>query len=61
MVPDWFEWLTWAFDKCSNSQKWMICESLWVLWTEKQITLGNSFQKQKRKSDCLQSDHTREC
>ncbi|MBA0613575.1 hypothetical protein Godav_013977 [Gossypium davidsonii] len=35
MVPDWFEWLTWAFDKCSNSQKWMICESLWVLWTER--------------------------
>ncbi|MBA0854856.1 hypothetical protein Goshw_005944 [Gossypium schwendimanii] len=25
---------------------------------EDEITLGNSFQKQKRNSDCLQSDHT---
>ncbi|MBA0584305.1 hypothetical protein Gorai_015125, partial [Gossypium raimondii] len=34
-IPDWFEWLAWAFDDCSNPQRRMICVSLWVLRTER--------------------------
>ncbi|MBA0826866.1 hypothetical protein Goarm_011681, partial [Gossypium armourianum] len=34
-IPDWFEWLAWAFDDCSNPQRRMICVSVWVLRTER--------------------------
>ncbi|MBA0788126.1 hypothetical protein Gotri_027952, partial [Gossypium trilobum] len=54
-IPDWFEWLAWAFDDCSNPRRRMICVSLCVLRTERNNKLGNSCQKQKGKSDRLRA------
>lgn len=31
-TPNWFDWLTWVFNNCSNLQCRIFCCSLWTLW-----------------------------